>query len=72
MVTWTMFENYLLEVGPTQNLEIMALQMLTPLIYSVVSCVKTCMIKNSFKYHLVEGSAAYGFTLHLRIHDHTT
>ena len=29
MVTWTIFKNHLLEVGLTQNREIMALQMLT-------------------------------------------
>jgi hypothetical protein len=29
MVTWTIFKNHLLEVGRTQNWEIMALQMLT-------------------------------------------
>ena len=26
----------------------------------------------SLKWHLVEGPGAYDFTLHLRIHDHTT
>ena len=29
MVTWTIFKNHLLEVGPTQNQDIMALRMLT-------------------------------------------
>ena len=29
MVTWTVFKNHLLEVGPAQNRETMALQMLT-------------------------------------------
>ena len=29
MVTWTSFKNHLLEVGLTQNSEIMALQLLT-------------------------------------------
>ena len=29
MITWTIFENHLLEVGPTQKRETMPLQMLT-------------------------------------------
>ena len=29
MVNWTIFKNHLLEVGPTQNWETMALRMLT-------------------------------------------
>jgi hypothetical protein len=38
MVTWTIFKNYLLEVGLTQNWETMALQMLTTvdLFYSIM------------------------------------
>ena len=30
------------------------------------------MNRNSLKWHLAEGSVAYDFTLHLRVHDHTT
>jgi hypothetical protein len=30
------------------------------------------MSRKSLKYHLVEGPITYGFTLHLRIRDHTT
>ena len=38
MVTWTIFKNHLLEVGLTQNQEIIALRMLTAvnLFYSVM------------------------------------
>ena len=47
MLTWTIFKNRLLEVGPTQKMETMALR--TPLIYSILSCVRTRMNRNSFE-----------------------
>ena len=34
--------------------------------------VKTHMNRTSLKYYLVEVAFTYDFTLHLRIHDHTT
>ena len=43
-----------------------------PLVYSILSCVRTCMTTNSLKSHLVEDPVTYGFTLRLRVHDHTT
>ena len=43
-----------------------------PLIYSILSCGRTHMNINSLKKHLVENPVTYGFTLHLRIDDHTT
>ena len=60
MVTWIVFKNYFLEIGLTQNQETMALQRSKPLIYSILSCVRTRMNTNSLKYHLVEGSVSYG------------
>jgi hypothetical protein len=36
------------------------------------SCVRTRMDRNSWKKHLVENPVTYGFTLHLRVRDHTT
>src|ERR1700737_5532256 len=47
MLTWTIFKNRLLEVGPTQKMETMALR--TPLIYSILSCVRPRMNRNSFE-----------------------
>jgi hypothetical protein len=43
-----------------------------PLIYSISSCVRTRMNRNSLKWHLVERPVTYDFTLHLRVRDHTT
>ena len=43
-----------------------------PLVYSILSCVRTSMNRNSFKWHLIEGPVTYGFALHLRVRDHTT
>ena len=43
-----------------------------PLVYSILSCVRTRMNKNSLIYDLVEGLATDDFTLHLRVHDHTS
>ena len=46
--------------------------MLTPLTYSILSCVRTRMNRVSLKWHLVEGPVTCDFTLHLRVCDHTT
>ena len=45
---------------------------LQPLIYPILSCVRTRMNENSLEKHLVEGLITYGFKLHLRILDHMT
>ena len=68
MVTWTIFKNHLLEVGLTQNWETMTLQTLTTvdLFYFIM-----CEDPHEYKF-MVEGPVTYDFTLHLRIHDHTT
>ena len=42
------------------------------LIYFILSCMKTCMNRQSLKKQLVEGPVTYGFTLNLRVCDHTT
>ena len=49
MVTWIIFKNHLLEVGLTRNRETMALQMLTTVVYSILSCVRTEMNRISLK-----------------------
>ena len=49
MVTWTSFKNHLLEVGLTQNRETMALRTSQPLVYFILSCVRTRMNRNSLK-----------------------
>jgi hypothetical protein len=36
-----------------------------PLVYSIFSCVRTRMNRNSLKKHSVEGLVTYDFTLHL-------
>jgi hypothetical protein len=72
MVTWIIFKNHLLEAGPTQNWETMALRMLTTVDLFILLCVRIRMNRNSLKCHLVEGPVMYGFTLHLRVRDHTT
>ena len=72
MVTWIIFKTHLLEVGLTQNQETMALRTLTTvnLVYFIMREAR--MNRNSLKYHLVEGPVTCGFTLHLRVRDHTT
>ena len=72
MVTWIVINNHLLEEGLTQNRETMHSEHSQPLIYSILSCVRTRMNKNSLKEHLVEKLVTYDFTLHLRICNHTT
>ena len=42
------------------------------LVYFILSCVRTCMNRNSLRYHLVESPNTYDFTLHLRVRDHVT
>ena len=62
-----MFKNHLLKPGhcatPKRS------QML---IYSILSCARARMNRNSLKWHLIEGPVTFGFTLHLRVYDHTT
>ena len=72
MVTWAIFKNHLLEVSLTQIQETMALWMLIIVILHFLSCVRTCMNRNSLKWHYVKGSVTYDFTLHSRVCDHTT
>jgi len=43
-----------------------------PLIYSILTCVRTRMNRHSLKWHVVEGRTTYDFTLHLRLRDTTT
>ena len=40
-----------------------------PLVYSILSCMRTCVNRNSLKWHLVEGPVTYDFTLHSRARD---
>jgi hypothetical protein len=43
MVTWIIFNNHFLEVGLTQNMEIMALQTLTTIdLFYVIMCEDPC------------------------------
>ena len=73
MVTWTIFNNHLLEVGLTQNQETMAFQTLTTIhLIFYLSSVRIRMNRNSLKKHLVEVLVAYDFTPDLRTRDHTT
>ena len=54
-ITWTIFKNHFLEVGLTQNPKIMALWTFTTVdFFSILSCVRTCMNRNSLKQRLVE------------------
>ena len=68
-------KNHLFEVGLTQNhWETMAsdCSWVIIMIYSILSCMRTCMKKKSLKRHLVEASITCDFTLHSRVCDHTT
>ena len=49
MVTWIIFNNHLLEVDLTQNQETMHFERLQSLVYSILSCVRTRMNRNSLK-----------------------
>ena len=71
MVTWTIFNNHLLEVGLTQNRETMTLRTLTTVDLFYFTMLKTHVNRNTSKQHLVEGPVTYGFTLHLRVCDNT-
>jgi hypothetical protein len=73
MVTWTIFKYHLLKVGfAERTMRPGHSEHSQPLIYFILSCVSTRMIRNSLKSHLVEGPVTYGFTLHLRVREHTT
>ena len=72
MVNRIIFKNHLLEVGLTQHRETWHSKCSHMLIYSILSCMRTHMNNDSLQWHLVEGLITYGFTLHLRICDHTT
>ena len=62
MVTWIIFKNHLLEVGLTQNLETMALRMLTTvdLFYSITR-------ENWHEYKFIEIASGWG-SGHIRLH----
>ena len=49
MVAWTIFKNHLLEVGLTQTKRQWHSEHSQPLVYSILSCVKTRMNINSLK-----------------------
>ena len=49
MVTWIIYKNHLLEGGLTQNEETMAHWTLTTADLLYLSCVRTCMSRNSLK-----------------------
>ena len=72
MVISIIFQNHLLEVGLTQNQETMALHMLTTddLFYFIM--YENRMNIDLLKKHLVEGLVTHGFTLDLKVRDHTT
>ena len=72
MVTWTILENHLLEVGSTQNRATMALQTFTTIGLSYF-----LMHEDMHEWEFVAIAFGWGpghvyFTLHLRIQDHTT
>ena len=74
MVTWVVFKNHLLEVGLTQNhREIMTLRTLTIIdLFYFIMC-EDPMSRNSIEIAFGWGPGhTYGFTLHLRLCDHTT
>ena len=49
MVTWTIFKNHFLEVGRTQTGRPWYYERAQPLIYCILSCVRTRMSLNSLK-----------------------
>ena len=73
MVTWTIFKSHLLEVGLTQNWEIMVLRTLITihLIHSIM-CEHPAWIEIHWNSKLVEGPITHDFALHLRTYDHAT
>ena len=66
MVTWTIFKDHRLKVGLTQTKRPWHSERSQPLIYSILSCVRTNMNRISLEQHLVESPITYDFTLHLR------
>ena len=72
MVTWTIFKNYLLEIGLKQNRETMAIQNPTTVDLFFYHVWGPHMNRYSMKQHLVEGPVTYDFTLHLSARDQTT
>ena len=70
MVIGIIFKDHLLEIGWTQKRKTIALTQ--PLAYSILSCVRTHMNRNSLNKHLVEGPVTHDFTPHSRLCDHTT
>ena len=49
MVTWTILQNHLLEVGLTQNRRPRHSECSQPLIHAILSCVRTRMNQNALK-----------------------
>jgi hypothetical protein len=73
MVTWTSFKNHLLEGRPnTKPRDHGTLNLHNRWFIIVYHMRGPRMNRNSLKWHLVDGPAAYDLTLHLRIRDHTT
>ena len=73
MVTWTIFKNHLLEVGPTQNRETMTLRTLTTVdLFYIIMCEDPHEYKNHQNIIWLKSPVTYDFTLHLRVNDHTT
>ena len=72
MVTWTIFKNHLLEVGLTQKQETMALRTLTTVNLFYFIMREDPREHKFIEMHLVKGPVTYGFTVHLRVCDHTT
>ena len=66
------FQKPSLEVDLTQNRDKWHSKRPQPLIYPILTCMRTRMNRNSLKWHLVEGPVTYDFTLHFRVCDHTT
>ena len=72
ILTWTSFKNHLLEVGQHKTGRPWHSKCSQPLIYFILSCVRIRMNRNLFKKSCGWGPVTYGFTIHLRVHDHTT
>ena len=76
MVAWNIFKNDLLRGRPnTKPGEPCHSERSQLLICSILSCVRTLMNRNSLKYHLVESSVTYDFTLSFglsRFHGHNS
>jgi hypothetical protein len=49
IVTWIIFKNHLLEIDLIQNQETMVLRMLITVVLFDLSCVRTCVNRNSLK-----------------------